>query len=156
MRRIRRSAARRGACSISPPMPASKLQSPSTPLLYTLSVHTQPVHTQPAAAATCYRERRENKRGIELTTPVLLPSFLLPPSSSLWCFPRYHDLAAKRPDDVSRLVKLLAKYQATAVDAVKPEGCQPVAVPNTQWGDPTAKGKSWQPCDGPNSPHSEL
>lgn len=65
----------------------------------------------------------------------------------------YHDLAAQRPHDVARLVERLAAFQATAVPDIEPEGCQPVAVPNSRW-EPTADGSSWQPCDGPMTPHA--
>eukprot|EP00966_Prymnesium_polylepis_P321356 7377670-Prymnesium_polylepis.1 len=63
----------------------------------------------------------------------------------------YYNLAGQRPDDVARLVKRLADFQATAVPTIEPEGCEPVKVPNSVW-EPSHGGSSWQPCDGPMTP----
>jgi arylsulfatase A-like enzyme len=51
----------------------------------------------------------------------------------------YRDLAGQHPDIVARLVKRLAAFQATAVPAIKPEGCNPVITDG-----------AWRPCDSPN------
>ena len=101
------------------------------------------VHTLGCLGVLCVRYLRVR------THDVLFLSF--PFLSFPFPSPRYHNLAKHRPDDVARLVKLLAAYQATAVAPIKGVGCKPVAVNNTKW----VKGKSgqsWQPCDGPNSP----
>mmetsp|Transcript_50150 Transcript_50150/g.167562 ORF Transcript_50150/g.167562 Transcript_50150/m.167562 type:complete len:529 (-) Transcript_50150:176-1762(-) len=63
----------------------------------------------------------------------------------------YHDLAAERPADVARLLRRLDRFRATAVPVVRPEGCEPVRVPNSRWG-AGFRGVSWQPCDGPMTP----
>ena len=57
----------------------------------------------------------------------------------------YHNLAAEHPDIVADLVSKLAKYQATAVPPLEPEGCQPVRMPLP------GGGHAWQPCDKPHA-----
>lgn len=55
----------------------------------------------------------------------------------------YTNLAAEHPDIVADIVKELAKFQATAVPPVKPDGCHPNQVPVP------GGGHAWQPCDAP-------
>lgn len=58
-----------------------------------------------------------------------------------------HDLAAALPHVVQALEAELARYSATAVPPVLPQGCDPIVVtlPNG--------ALAWQPCDVPGTPH---
>jgi hypothetical protein len=62
----------------------------------------------------------------------------------------YNNLAPANPDLVLSLQKELAKFQATAVLPVEPEGCQCVKK-NVSGAGPNGKGDgpAWQPCDAP-------
>ena len=51
----------------------------------------------------------------------------------------YRDLAAVRPEMVTKLTARLAQLQAAAVPPVAPEGCLPVIVDG-----------AWRPCDAPS------
>lgn len=67
----------------------------------------------------------------------------------------YHNLANDLPHEVQRLVARLNAFQVTAVRDIEPEGCEPVALPNSVW-NPNFEGNSWQPCDGPMTPHGHT
>ena len=74
-----------------------------------------------------------------------------------WAAPRLKDALLKPAQmeaawaQVARLLRRLDRFRATAVPVVRPEGCEPVRVPNSRWG-AGFRGVSWQPCDGPMTP----
>ena len=62
----------------------------------------------------------------------------------------YHNVADANPSVVAALKTELAKFQATAVPPVKPQGCKCVTK-NVSGAGPGGKGvgPAWQPCDAP-------